>query len=170
MPAQYLISNYWSNDSVQQSIAINNMISQFYDLKTNYLSIESWKNWYIKYLSDEYWDIGNRGQPRQRSSNKDGETKQTHSDNDEDNDELAIEVLKYRKTLVDFGESGRTRAPRPSKVSFKVGQVVRHKQLDLVGVIIGWDERAKAPTTWIQRNYVQEEVKNRFLFLLLFFY
>ena len=51
-----------------------------------------------------------------------------------------------------------TRSPRPSKVLYRVGQVIRHKRLNIRGVIIGWDENAKAPIDWIERNYSEEEV------------
>ncbi len=41
-------------------------------------------------------------------------------------------------------ESSLTRSPRPSKVFYRVGQVVRHKILGYHGVIIGWDETIKS--------------------------
>lgn len=136
------------------------MISQVYDFRTNYLRLESWKNWYVNLVMNDGLVI-RRGKNRQQQS-KDGQKGATNVVYEYD-DELAIEVFKYRKALVDFGESSVTRAPRPSRVQFRVGQVVRHKQLDLVGVIIGWDERAQAPISWIQRNYVDEDERDRYV-------
>lgn len=143
------------------------MISQFYDFKSNYMSLESWKKWYVSLLTIDS-NRANRGKSSSSSSRKqsqgggEGESnnEETWSGADSD-DELAIEVLKYRKALTDFGESAVTRAPRPSSVHFRVGQVVKHKQLDLKGVIIGWDDRAQAPNSWLHRNYVVEEVRKK---------
>ena len=36
--------------------------------------------------------------------------------------------------------------------------MIKHKRLNIKGVIIGWDEKAKAPDEWIDRNYSEEEV------------
>ena len=38
-------------------------------------------------------------------------------------------------------------------IDFKVGQVIKHKKWGYNGVIIGWDETAKAPREWIKRNH-----------------
>lgn len=135
------------------------MIAQFYDFKTNYLNVESWRKWYVDLVMDETrgrkrWQPGNR---KEQDQKKQQANEQLLKSVDYD-DELALEVLAYRKNLVDFGESSVTRAPRPSRVLYRVGQVIRHKHLDLVGVIIGWDERAMAPASWIDRNYDFEEV------------
>lgn len=63
-----------------------------------------------------------------------------------------------------------TRSPRPSKVQFKVGQVIKHKNLDLYGVIVGWDEVAQAPQNWIDRNYDEFDVISQFYFRIGIFY
>lgn len=121
------------------------------DLKENYLSLESWKKWYINLVMDEARMMKRNRKQQHQQLKKDLES----FDYDDD---IAIEVFTYRKSLVDFGESSVTRMPRPSRVLYRVGQVVRHKKFALTGVIIGWDEKCQAPTNWIERNYVLEEV------------
>ena len=58
----------------------------------------------------------------------------------------AKEVEDYLMEEVYFGQSKTPRNHRPSSVSFGVGQVVRHKMAEYVGVIIGWDTVAKVLT------------------------
>lgn len=36
---------------------------------------------------------------------------------------------------------------------------MKHKALDLYGVIIGWDEKAMATDEWLQRNYDSKDVR-----------
>lgn len=112
------------------------------------MDLEAWKKWYINLVIDD---------ARSFRETKYNNRKLQNVDYDDD---IAIEVLTYRKSLVDFAESSVTRSPRPSKVAYRVGQVIRHKRFDLTGVIIGWDERAQAPQTWIDRNYGEDEVYN----------
>ncbi|KAK0424936.1 hypothetical protein QR680_008934 [Steinernema hermaphroditum] len=50
-----------------------------------------------------------------------------------------------------FGQSTDPRTPRPPFVKYRVGQVVRHKVHGYRGVIIGWDETARAPENWLRR-------------------
>lgn len=42
------------------------------------------------------------------------------------------------------------RDPRPPHVQFRVGDVIYHKLNKYRGVIIGWDEKAKAPELWLK--------------------
>lgn len=135
------------------------MITQYYDFKSNYLTFDSWKKWYISLVIDEARDAS-ADILIKRSRQKSTTTATTWHDNAEDYD-VALEVLTYRKNLADFGESSVTRSPRPSRVRFRVGQVIRHKRFDLIGVIIGWDERAHAPSSWIERNYNLDEVRQK---------
>lgn len=53
-----------------------------------------------------------------------------------------------------------TRSPRPSKVLFRVGQVVRHKIKGFYGVIIGWDATAQ-----IERDAFENEVNKNLKFI-----
>jgi hemimethylated DNA binding protein len=52
-----------------------------------------------------------------------------------------------------FAKSSEPRYPRPTSVKFRVGQVVKHARYGYYGVIVGWDEVAKAPEEWIRKNH-----------------
>ena len=41
-------------------------------------------------------------------------------------------------------------SPRPIDVQYRVGQVIKHKIFNYRAVIIGWDERPKAPKGWFE--------------------
>ena len=59
----------------------------------------------------------------------------------------AKEVEDYLFQEVYFTHSKEPRAVRPRGVAFHIGQVVRHKQDNYHGVIVGWDTVAKVTTT-----------------------
>jgi hemimethylated DNA binding protein len=65
----------------------------------------------------------------------------------------AKEVDEYLMNEVYFGQSKKPRDRRSLAVKFSVGQIVRHKTANYVGVVIGWDEVAKAPDKWIKHYY-----------------
>uniref|UniRef100_A0A915NUT6 Hemimethylated DNA-binding domain-containing protein n=1 Tax=Meloidogyne floridensis TaxID=298350 RepID=A0A915NUT6_9BILA len=54
--------------------------------------------------------------------------------------------------------SDEPRHPRPPHIKYKVGQVVKHKLHNYRGVIVGWDEKVKAPDWWIKRVHGTEEI------------
>ena len=60
-----------------------------------------------------------------------------------------------------------SRAPRTrsSRVLYRVGQVIRHKRWGYRGVIVGWDEYAKAPEFWLRMNHPQDKPVERGSFL-----
>ncbi|CAI8048688.1 F-box only protein 21 [Geodia barretti] len=62
----------------------------------------------------------------------------------------AKEVDEYLMNEVYFGQSKK---PRDLSVKFSVGRIVRHKTANYEGVVIGWDEVAKAPDKWIRHYY-----------------
>ena len=64
----------------------------------------------------------------------------------------AIEVENYMMTHVYFAQSEEPRVPKPTHVSYSVGQVVYHTQGGYWGVIVGWDKVAKVSP---QRGYQQ---------------
>eukprot|EP00118_Oscarella_pearsei_P026688 m.310292 g.310292 ORF g.310292 m.310292 type:complete len:265 (+) comp50681_c0_seq1:49-843(+) len=49
--------------------------------------------------------------------------------------------------------SSRKRRKRKGFVKYRVGQVVYHKRWGYRGVIVGWDEYAKAPDFWLRMNH-----------------
>ncbi|KAH7710745.1 hemimethylated DNA binding domain-containing protein [Aphelenchoides avenae] len=50
-----------------------------------------------------------------------------------------------------FGNSQEPRDPRAPYVQFRVGQVIRHKVHGYRAVIVGWDEKARAPDWWLEK-------------------
>ena len=56
---------------------------------------------------------------------------------------VAKEVEEYRLKEVYFGQSKKPREYRTSSIRYSVGQVVRHREDEYVGVIIGWDRVAQ---------------------------
>jgi len=52
-----------------------------------------------------------------------------------------------------FGSSAEPRSPRPPHVKYRVGQVFKHKVHGYRGVIVGWDETAKAPKDWLDQMH-----------------
>ena len=56
---------------------------------------------------------------------------------------VAKEVFLYKEPSGYFSTSPKPRAPRPAKVAYRVGQVIKHKKWGYRGVIVGWDEKAK---------------------------
>jgi len=52
-----------------------------------------------------------------------------------------------------FGTSNKPRRKRPSEVLYRVGQVVFHRDLEVRGVVMGWDSQAKAPFNWLKQVY-----------------
>ncbi|KAL7641896.1 UNVERIFIED_CONTAM: hypothetical protein RMT77_007770 [Armadillidium vulgare] len=65
----------------------------------------------------------------------------------------AVEVLKYRYPQGFFATSHIPRKPKPDEVKYRIGQVIRHKKSNYIGVIIGWDETCKAPDLWIKQMH-----------------
>ncbi len=71
----------------------------------------------------------------------------------------AFEVLKYRDKDGHFAQSAEVRDPKSPRVKFRVGQVVRHKLWKYHGVVIGWDEEARAPKSWLDQMHGENRDK-----------
>jgi len=52
-----------------------------------------------------------------------------------------------------FATSTKPRRKRPKEVLYRVGQIVFHRQLEVRGVVMGWDVEAKAPLNWLKQVY-----------------
>ena len=77
--------------------------------------------------------------------------------NDELGESPALEVMKYRETQQFFGQSTIVRYPKAPHIQFRVGQVVKHKKWGYRGVIIAWDETAKAPEEWLKAMHKENK-------------
>ena len=107
LPAQYFITQHWSNSDVEQSQAIQKWLFYFQikkkfqynffsslvvslkNIKQNYFELNAWKKWYLSFFLDNpsYAKVVHR-KPKQDSSEQDNN--------------VAAEVLTYRKSLTNF--------------------------------------------------------------------
>ena len=75
---------------------------------------------------------------------------------------VAKEVFLYKEPAGYFSTSPKPRAPRPPKVAYRVGQVIKHKKWGYRGVIVGWDEKAKVCTTAYLLTFASSENSGKF--------
>lgn len=133
VPVQYFISNYWSYNSIQRDQSFKSLISSLRDAKQHYLVWSYWKKFCLKLIYMSYAiDAGMDESP-------------------------AIEVMMYRDKNGFFASSPTVRHSRPDNVKFRVGQLITHKIWGYSGVIIGWDDIAKAPDRWLKDNFPPEK-------------
>jgi len=130
VPAQYFISKYSDSNENQRSISIKRLLSTIHDIRN---SVSNWEFWGL--FSSVPWFHWRQ------------------DDSDPNAQSPAIEVMKYRNKEGYFAGSPVPRSPRSDKVKYRVGQVMRHRTLGYTGVIVGWDEIAKAPKAWLEYNH-----------------
>uniref|UniRef100_A0A0X3NXA4 Hemimethylated DNA-binding protein YccV like n=1 Tax=Schistocephalus solidus TaxID=70667 RepID=A0A0X3NXA4_SCHSO len=72
-------------------------------------------------------------------------------------------VELHERDHVFFGASQSVRKKHPPKVRFRVGDTVEHRKLGYLGVVVGWDEVARAPALWMAMRYpdLQQEIRVR---------
>ncbi|KAG9347656.1 hypothetical protein JZ751_005228 [Albula glossodonta] len=78
-------------------------------------------------------------------------------EDDSQGESPALEVLMHDNDQGYFGASKEVRSPRPLYVLHRVGQVVMEKNNHMVGVIVSWDHRLKAPPEWTKKMYSSSE-------------
>lgn len=158
VPVQYLIVTYFSSTSAQRNYQFQQLLSLAAKYKDTYVSWETWHRWcgeVLKCFASLRASIASLHSTRNR---------QTASGTDVDNGEsVAVEVIKYRNPKGYFGMSFEPRSPRPKDVKFRIGQVIRHKQYNYRGVIVGWDPVGKAPENWLGKSSgnIKERWKNQ---------
>jgi len=142
VPAQLFLTSYMGSNEVSRTFAISKLVGQLNELRESWLRIDSWKSWCTDKLREglEY-NFGLRFQ----SYTPDGE--------DPNGECPAKEVFKYRDENGHFGQSPEPRDTRPPNVKYRVGQVIKHLRFGYRGVIIGWDETARAPEAWIKEMH-----------------
>ena len=74
----------------------------------------------------------------------------------------AREVEEYLFEEVYFTHSKEPRSVRPRRLAFHVGQVIRHKQDNYHGVIVGWDLVAKVTTDHMCIICIRYRVTNNY--------
>ncbi|KAJ8275264.1 hypothetical protein COCON_G00098890 [Conger conger] len=140
LPAQYLISKWTGSNTTQRHRATQRLIVAWNDLRKSYLNLAVWTDWLEQWINEIVF------YPAQ-------------GDDDEPGESPALEVQMHDNDQGYFGASREVRSPRPAYVLHRVGQVVMEKRNHMVGVIVSWDERLKAPPEWIKRMYSDSEVQ-----------
>jgi len=137
VPAQLLISQYMGSTESNRTYAISQLVGQWTHIQENWLRVESWKSWCKRLLNLKMKDI----------------MLDPLGLMDPLGECPAVEVFKFRDKDGYFGQSPEPRDARPPHVQFRVGQVVKHKRWGYRGVIIGWDETARAPASWLEEMH-----------------
>jgi len=137
VPAQLLISQYMGSTESNRTYAISQLVGQWTHIQENWLRVESWKSWCKRLLNLNMRDI----------------MLDPLGLMDPLGECPAVEVFKFRDKDGYFGQSPEPRDARPPHVQFRVGQVVKHKRWGYRGVIIGWDETARAPASWLEEMH-----------------
>jgi len=137
VPAQLLISQYMGSTESNRTYAISQLVGQWTHIQENWLRVESWKSWCKRLLNLKMRDI----------------MLDPLGLMDPLGECPAVEVFKFRDKDGYFGQSPEPRDARPPHVQFRVGQVVKHKRWGYRGVIIGWDETARAPASWLEEMH-----------------
>jgi len=137
VPAQLLISQYMNSTESNRTYAISQLVGQWTHIQENWLRVESWKSWCKRLLNLNMRDI----------------MLDPLGLMDPLGECPAVEVFKFRDKDGYFGQSPEPRDARPPHVQFRVGQVVKHKRWGYRGVIIGWDETARAPASWLEEMH-----------------
>ena len=118
-------------------------------LQNRWFRIEPWKRWCHNVLMSITESA--------LSSKPHDPTNTVFDPNDELGESPALEVMKYRETQQFFGQSTIVRYPKAPHIQFRVGQVVKHKKWGYRGVIIAWDETAKAPEEWLKAMHKENK-------------
>ncbi|KAL4233123.1 hypothetical protein ACF0H5_007808 [Mactra antiquata] len=142
VPVQYLISQWMFTTESQRSYAIRSFINEANGFKDEYFTWKSWRKWCERILHGVAY-MDNQDDPNGESP--------------------AVEVINRLDPNGYFGRSVEPRSYRPPEVKFRVGQVIKHKLWGYRGVIVGWDELARAPEHWIRNNHRSEVNIDRFI-------
>ncbi len=121
-------------------------MTQLKSIQSQWLRAEPWRRWcstLYQSLSEGRLGVGD---PLTASQPPAG-------DDDPLGESPAFEVLRHREKDGHFGQSAEVRDPKSPRVRLRVGQVVKHKLWGYHGVIIGWDEEARAPESWLKQMH-----------------
>lgn len=131
VPLQFLITKMSATTESQRVDQLRSVMKAVSGFSHKYLSWNSWQKWSSTFFQ--------KGIPPMSQSKK------------SDDEENLYTKAKTRNDY--FATSTQPRSPRPSNVHFRVGQVIKHKIWGYRGVIIGWDEVAVAPVSWMNMNH-----------------
>ena len=153
VPLQMFISSYMGSTETSRTHAISQLVSQFHEMRDSWLRLDPWRRWCQRIFT---LNIKNILDPDGLDDpNGECPSKEVIEDCPEyfPWTEKKCQVFMFRDKNGYFGQSIEPRATRPPHISFRVGQVVKHKRWGYRGVIIGWDERARAPENWLREMH-----------------
>jgi len=139
VPLQFLVTEYSGSNEGTRTYAISKLIDQLVKIRDSWLRVEPWKLWWSQVLRQSFSELFLQ--------------KLDNIDNDPLGECPAVEVFKFRDKDGFFGQSPEPRETRPPVVKYRVGQVVKHAKWGYKGVIIGWDETARAPDDWLSQMH-----------------
>ncbi|KAI1897648.1 hypothetical protein AGOR_G00085430 [Albula goreensis] len=139
LPAQYLISKWSGSNAAQRHRATQRLIGAWSELRKHYFNLTAWTEWVEQWISKLKFFAA--------------------QEDDGQGESPALEVLMHDNDQGYFGASKEVRSPRPLYVLHRVGQVVMEKNNHMVGVIVSWDHRLKAPPEWTKKMYSNSELQ-----------
>lgn len=134
VPLQMFLTSYMGSNEASRTYAISKLVTQLSELRESWFRLDGWKVW-----------CSNLIKLRLNAA--------FSTDQDPNGESPAIEVFKYRDQNGYFGQSPEPRETRPPQLRYRVGQVIKHTRWGYRGVIIGWDETARAPDVWIKEMH-----------------
>ncbi|KAL4661022.1 hypothetical protein GN956_G1646 [Arapaima gigas] len=140
LPVQLLISRWSGTTVAERRSAVHRLVDTWKDLRKHHLNVTLWTEWVQEWISKVTRHSGAEEHP------------------DPQGESLALEVLMHDNDQGYFGASREVRSPRPPHVLYRVGEVVMEQNNRMVGVIISWDEKLKAPPEWKTKMYPDHEV------------
>ncbi len=124
-------------------------VTQLKSIQSQWLHAEPWRRW----CSTLYQSLS-EGRLTATWSSDPSTAPQPPAEEDA-GESPAFEVLRFRERDGHFAQSAEVRDPKPPHVLLRVGQVVRHRLWGYHGVVIGWDETARAPEKWLRQMHGQ---------------
>lgn len=128
VPLQFLICKWTATSASERDYLVGHLSRTVAMFSAKLLKLSTWKEWLGQLFEDD-----DRGECP------------------------ALEVFNYQDREGLFGSSPDVRSPRPKTIKYRVGQVIRHKLWNYRGVIVGWDEKLKAPDFWRKSNHPKDK-------------
>jgi len=135
VPAQLILTDWMGTPEFQRSDMIRRMVTnaQFYYEKYC-VDVNTWRKALKVWVYTQALNI----------DEEDDEIQKITADSD--SDDKNKDRIKSGDGLL--GASLEVHSPRAVDVKFRVGQVIKHKLFKYRAVIVGWDERPRAPKDW----------------------
>ena len=109
VPLQLFLSHSMGSTESNRSYAISKLVTQITEIRESWLRVEPWRKFCYKFMSLRLRDL------LDPYADPLGECP-------------AVEVFRYRDKNGYFGQSPEPRDVRPPHLTFRVGQVIKHKK------------------------------------------